>query len=66
MNKTIPKKAKLYCPTCMCEQPVREGTIEGNLLPIFCTVCRKQVSELVHTENGWQLHACFYKKGVPP
>jgi len=62
VNKIIPKNATLYCQYCMIEQPITEGEVKNNvLLPIFCDVCKQQVSELILTEEGWKLHECFYK-----
>ena len=62
-NKIIPKTSTLYCFHCMREQPVKEGNVDNGVLPIFCTVCKKQISELIATQEGWKLHKCFYKSG---
>lgn len=63
-NIAIQKDATLYCMTCMCEQKMREGEFNHGKLPLFCTICGKQVSELIITDDGWQLHKCFYKSLV--
>jgi hypothetical protein len=60
----LPKDATLYCPNCMAEQKVNEGNFKSGLLPLFCNSCKKQISELLLTESGWQLHKCFYKNSV--
>ena len=62
MNKIIPKQATLYCPHCLCEQPVVEGENKEGVMPIYCSVCKRQISELIHTAQGWELHACFYSR----
>jgi len=66
MNKFIPKNAKLYCPYCMIETEVHEGELKHPeyILPLFCSVCRKQISEFIFENGSWRLNRGFYRRGL--